>query len=157
RLAQVLAGRDRPSGPAEGAALAPLAYLLGPHGAAARLYAAAVAAEAALGEERQASPRYKAAGARARGGAGHAADEPKPDDAARSKLRGQAMDWLKAERAAWAKVLETGDPKARAAVAPMLRHWQKDPDLAGIRDDEGLAKLPEAERVAFRELWADVD
>ena len=37
-----------------------------------------------------------------------------------------------------------------------MRHWQKDPDLAGIRDQEALAKLPPEERAAYERLWADV-
>jgi hypothetical protein len=37
-----------------------------------------------------------------------------------------------------------------------LQHWQTDPDLAGLRDPEPLAKLPESEQEACRKLWADV-
>ena len=37
-----------------------------------------------------------------------------------------------------------------------LCHWQTDPDLAGIRDEAELDKLPESERAACRSLWADV-
>jgi hypothetical protein len=72
-------------------------------------------------------------------------------------LRGQALEWLKAERIAWAKVLESGDAKSRPVVAQTLQHWQADPDLAGVRDPEALAKLPEAEQAAWRSLWAEVD
>jgi hypothetical protein len=39
----------------------------------------------------------------------------------------------------------------------MLQHWQADSDLAGIRDPEALAKLPEAERKEWQALWAEVD
>jgi hypothetical protein len=38
-----------------------------------------------------------------------------------------------------------------------LRHWQTDPDLAGVRDKEALAALPEAEQEAWRKLWADME
>ncbi len=37
-----------------------------------------------------------------------------------------------------------------------LSHWQKDTDLAGIRDAATLAKLPAHEQKAFTQLWADV-
>jgi hypothetical protein len=37
-----------------------------------------------------------------------------------------------------------------------LRHWQQDPDLAGLRDEAALAKLPAEERAACEKLWADV-
>jgi hypothetical protein len=38
----------------------------------------------------------------------------------------------------------------------VLRGWQADPDLAGLREEAALARLPEAEREACRKLWADV-
>jgi hypothetical protein len=38
----------------------------------------------------------------------------------------------------------------------VLRHWQKDGDLVGIRDQVALAKLPAEEQKAFAQLWADV-
>jgi hypothetical protein len=37
-----------------------------------------------------------------------------------------------------------------------LAHWRKDADLAGIRDDEPLARLPDAERQQWQALWGDV-
>jgi hypothetical protein len=41
-------------------------------------------------------------------------------------------------------------------VSAALRHWQKDADLAGLRDKEALAKLSAEERAACANLWADV-
>jgi hypothetical protein len=38
-----------------------------------------------------------------------------------------------------------------------LPHWQTDSDLAGIRGQEALAKLPEGERADWQKLWADVE
>jgi hypothetical protein len=37
-----------------------------------------------------------------------------------------------------------------------MRRWQKDPDLAGIRDPVTLAQLPEGERKECEALWAEV-
>jgi hypothetical protein len=54
------------------------------------------------------------------------------------------------------KQLESDPTADRAAGQQALRHWQKDPDLAGIRDQEGLATLPSEERAACAKLWADV-
>ena len=48
------------------------------------------------------------------------------------------------------------NPKAHAFILQTLKHWQSDPDLAGIRDADVLAKLPEAERAAFQKLWRSV-
>jgi hypothetical protein len=44
-----------------------------------------------------------------------------------------------------------------ATVREALNSWKVDPDLAGIRDEEELAKLPAAEREAWRALWRGVD
>ena len=37
-----------------------------------------------------------------------------------------------------------------------MKHWQQDSDLAGLRDEAPLAKLPEAERKACQALWGEV-
>jgi hypothetical protein len=37
-----------------------------------------------------------------------------------------------------------------------MRHWLNDPDFAGVRGPDALAKLPEAERQEWQKLWADV-
>jgi hypothetical protein len=37
-----------------------------------------------------------------------------------------------------------------------MRHWQTDPDLAGVRDESALNQLPEDERTAWQGLWDDV-
>jgi hypothetical protein len=37
-----------------------------------------------------------------------------------------------------------------------MRHWLKDVDFQGVRGKEALSKLPEAERAAWQQLWAEV-
>ena len=37
-----------------------------------------------------------------------------------------------------------------------LREWQKEPDLAVVRETAGLILLPEEDRKAFLQLWTDV-
>jgi hypothetical protein len=74
----------------------------------------------------------------------------------RVRLRGQALAWLRADLRARAAWVEKGTPQQRAAVVKVLRHWQADPDLAGVRDAAALAGLPEAERADWQRLWADV-
>jgi hypothetical protein len=83
--------------------------------------------------------------------------DPKPDEAARAKLRGQALGWLRTELDTWSKALDSDDPKARDVVAATLRHWERDPDLASVRDQAGLNLLPEAERGDWKALWNAVD
>ena len=72
------------------------------------------------------------------------------------KLRRQALDWLRAELTTWEKLLESGPPQARLTIVQTMSRWQKDTDLAGIRDAEALAELPAEEQKAFDQLWADV-
>src|SRR5262249_51625450 len=110
--------------------------------------------EPSLSQSRQWQLLYHAACAAAKAAVGKGKDEPPPDDAAMVKLRQQALDWLRAEYKAWDQFLESGGPQARTSIADALRHWKQDSDLAGIRDDEALASLPEAERKEWQALWA---
>ena len=90
-------------------------------------------------------------------GWGQGVDAPSTDLEARATLRRQALDWLGLELKTWSKALDAGSSERKAKVAPALRHWRDDLDLAGIRDEPELAKLPEAEQAGFRKLWADLD
>jgi serine/threonine-protein kinase len=156
RLAAILKGEDHPRDNAERLAIAQMCYDAKRHAAAVRFWAEALEADPKLGNDRQAQHRYAAACGAALAAAGASKDAP-PDDAARVKLRAQALGWLKADRDAWAKLLEAGPPQARAAIVQTLQHWTEDTDLAGVRDAAALAKLPEAERKEWQALWADVD
>jgi tetratricopeptide (TPR) repeat protein len=155
RLAAVLKG-EPPKDQAERLALAPRAYDTRRYAAATRLWTAALAADPTLTNDRQAQHRYNAACAATLAVAGRGEDDPKPDDADRARLRRQALDWLKAELAAWSQVLEGDDPKARTIIAPVLRHWHEDPDLASVREPAALAALPDSERAAWQALWDEV-
>jgi hypothetical protein len=37
-----------------------------------------------------------------------------------------------------------------------MQTWLEDPDFAGVRGPEAPARLPEAERQAWQQLWADI-
>jgi hypothetical protein len=63
---------------------------------------------------------------------------------------------LRADLALSTKQVEAGKSTERQVVQDRLRHWQQDSDLAGLRADPALAKLPAAEREACRQVWADV-
>ena len=147
---------DKPKDNAERLDLARMAYDRKLFTAAARLWAEALASDPKLGDDRQAGHRYNAACAASLAAAAQDKPDPPRDDAAKEKLRGQALNWLKAELATWAKLLESGPPQARPAIAQVLTHWKQDPDLAGIRDGAALMKLPAPEQKAFAQLWADV-
>ena len=157
RLPAVLDGTARPVDAAERLAFAQMAYDTKRHAAAARFWAEALAADPKLGDDRHAGHRYDAACAATLAAAGRGEGEPSPDAAAKVELRRKALDWLRAELSAWSKVLDSADPKARAAVAPTLRHWKEDSDLTGVRDGDAIATLPADERRAWEALWKDVD
>ena len=156
RFPAVLRGDDKPKTNAERLGFALMAYDRKHFIVAARLWAEALAADTKLGDDRQNWHRYNAACSAALAASGQGTDEP-PDNTAKVKLRHQALDWLKAELTAWGKLLETGPPQARPTIVQTLDHWKQDTDLAGIRDADGLAKLPVDEQKAWRALWADVD
>jgi eukaryotic-like serine/threonine-protein kinase len=120
------------------------------------LYAAAFAADPKLAEDLKAGHRYNAAFYAALAAAGQGEDAAKLGDAESTRLRQQALDWLRADLALYTNQLESGKPADRAEAQRHLRHWQKDTDLAGIRDAAALAKLPADEQKACTQLWADV-
>jgi serine/threonine-protein kinase len=157
RLPAVLSGGDQPANAPDRLTFAQLCTIRKRHAVAARLYAEAFHADPTLTDERQAQYRYSAACAAALAGCGQGEDNPPPDAYARAKLRGQALAWLNSELAAWSKMVDAGNPNGRAAVRQVLEHWKGDPDLAGLRDEAELAKLPADERQAWRALWKGVE
>jgi hypothetical protein len=118
---------------------------------AVRLSGEAFKAEEKLANDLAAGHRYRAATAAALAGVGQGRDAGKLTVEARAELRRQALAWLKADLAAW-RSHKDGDLRARA-----LRSWRADKALAGVRDPEGLAKLPPGEHAAWTELWVEVE
>ncbi len=157
RLPAIVSGEDKPRDNAERLGFAQMAYKQKHFAVAHRLWSEALESDPKLGDNRRAQHRYNAACAATLVAAGQDKRGTPPDDAAKVKLRRQALDWLKAELAAWGKLLESGPPQARPAIVEVLSHWKQDSDVAGIRDAEALAKLPEEEQKAWRALWVDVD
>jgi hypothetical protein len=156
RLPRFLTGEDRAASVQESLEITTLCRAKRLHAAVARFSAQTFAATPQLADHLPAALRYNAACAAALAAEGLGEDAAKLDDKEKARLRKQALDWLRADLALWAKQLGSGQPGARAEVQRMLRQWQKDADLAGIRDKGALAKLPEEERVACENLWSDV-
>ena len=156
KLAAFQNGSYTPANAAERLGLAEWCQLKKLHHTATSLYAAAFAADPKLADSLEAGRRYNAACNAALAAAGQGEDAAKLDDKERTRLRQQALDWLRADLALRTKQLETGKPANRAEVQKTLRHWQQDTDLAGIRDAAALAKLPADEQKACTQLWADV-
>jgi eukaryotic-like serine/threonine-protein kinase len=158
KLPAILHGEVKPQDVGERLILATMCYNKGLQAASVRFWDEAFTEQPALLNELAKGHRYNAACAASLAGSGSGKDDPAPDEAARVKFREKALGWLRADLTAWSKVLDGGNEAARKqAVSQMLAHWKEDADLAGIRDEMALAKLPDSEREAFRALWADVD
>jgi tetratricopeptide (TPR) repeat protein len=157
KLPHILEGKTRPADTAERLDLAQMCQQYKQlYAASARFYAEAFSEQPRPAEDLQAAHGYNAACAAALAAAGRGKDADKLGGQGRALLRKQALGWLRADLARWRKLVDGNKPQAGAAAQEALQQWQKDPDLAGLRDPEAVAKLPEAERVACRELWADV-
>jgi tetratricopeptide (TPR) repeat protein len=155
RLPAFLAGKEQPRDADDSLAIARLCVVFRQrYTAGVRFSAEAFDARPGLAEDLKAGNRYAAACAAVLASCGRGLDAP-PDEAARSRLRGQALRWLRADLAAWRESLAKG-PAARAAATKHLLHWRQDPDLSSVREQASLARLPRKERRAWQKLWADV-
>jgi tetratricopeptide (TPR) repeat protein len=157
RLPAMLRGDDKPKDAVEGIDVADFAYKTKKFGPSARLYVESLRADPKLAEDVKAGNRYYAACAAALAGAGQGDDKPPLDEKEKTRWRKQALTWLKADLAFWARQAETGKPEAKALVSQQLQHWKADTDLAGIRDETAIKALPDGEQEACRALWAEVD
>jgi serine/threonine-protein kinase len=126
------------------------------YGTAAGLFALAFRARPQLANNLQVHHRYNAACAAAQAGCGQGRDAADLDDQARVKWRKQALAWLRADLSLWAKQVNKDAAQTSAEVRQALQYWQQDSDLAGLREQKALAKLPEAERKDWKEFWAAV-
>jgi serine/threonine-protein kinase len=124
--------------------------------ALARLYADAFAADATLADEPRFNHRSNAARAAARAGCGQGEDATGLGEAERKRWRNQAREWLHADLAARVHAFDADPTAARTGVREALTRWQKEPDLACVRDPSELDKLPADERKEFVALWAEV-
>jgi tetratricopeptide (TPR) repeat protein len=156
KLVATLAGKEKLVSDAERLALA--GFCQQPHqqryAASARFYAEAFTHDAQLAEDMQAQHRYNAACAAALAGCGQGADPLAEKE--RTRLRQQAIAWLRADLAYWSRQAQSTKPGDRARVRQTLQRWQQDTDLAGLRDKDAVAKLSADERQACEKLWADV-
>jgi eukaryotic-like serine/threonine-protein kinase len=157
RLPAILRGEITPVSDAERVELALVCGMKQLYRSAARFFEEAFTGSPALAEDLKRGNRYAAARAAARAGCGQGEEATKLDEKERARWRKQALKWLEADLVLWTKQLESGTPQDRKTVAARLQHWQRDRDLAGIRDAALLAKLPPAEQEACTRLWAQVE
>jgi serine/threonine-protein kinase len=156
-LPAILAGKERPTKVATQRALAEwcLKHKRLP-ATAARFYDTALSAQPSLVNDLEVGNRFHAACAAALAGCGLGKDAATLDDQRRAALRKQALDWLTAEYKAWAQRHRLGKPGDRTTAATAVRAWQHNEDLAGVRDEQALARFPPDEQRAWQTLWANV-
>jgi serine/threonine-protein kinase len=175
-LPAFLDGKYQPQDNDERLALLGICQFQGRYGTVARLYADAFAADPDLPDDlnkeclrrtrgREAAAdrievfdsacRYRAARCAALAGCGLGKEMLSEEE--QTRWRQQARDWLQADLAVWAKMLDSDAKAVRDLAKKMLEHWQVDPDLAGLRDPLALERLPLDERQKCRTLWNKVE
>jgi serine/threonine-protein kinase len=156
RLPAALRGEEQPADAAEGHVFAEVCYYKKLFVTSAELRLRAFSADPKGADALQAGHRYNGACAAALAGCGRGEDAGQLDDEGRTRWRKQAVEWLRADLTAYGNLLEGDEPGDLRLARQRLRHWQRDPDLAGLRDPAALARLPADERQACERLWAEV-
>jgi Flp pilus assembly protein TadD len=156
RLPGILAGKASAAGAGERLELAQICTFKQLNRAAARFFEEAFAAEPGPGPDLRASQRYNAACAAALACAGRGGDAHGLDEKERARLRDLALGWLRADLAAYGRGLDTAPEAARSFAVRWMQHCLADPDLAGVREPESLARLAEGERQAWQQLWGEL-
>jgi hypothetical protein len=158
RLAKVLKGETTPTDARERLQLAFLCrHYKKLYAASAAWYVEAFAAEPQTANDLKAHHRYNAACAAALAGSGKGHDAGKLNDDERARLRRQALDWLRADLAIYAKQLPAANALSRTMLQKQMEHWLRDDDLIALRDAAALARLAADEREAWQQLWAEVE
>jgi len=167
RLAGVLRGEEKPADAAESLALMKLCLFKQRYAAAVRLAEQGFALYPHWADYTSSDYRYLAAACAVLASAGRGIDAGDLDDAGRARLRRQALAWLRADLEVWGRTVKSklDDPDLteqavrdmRAWAERTLRHWQRDVNLAPVRDTDALANLPADERRSWQQFWEDVD
>jgi serine/threonine-protein kinase len=127
------------------------------YGSAVGLFEDAFRDRPALVEDLNSTYRFHAAIAATLAGCGHGEDAGKFGAAERQRWRQKARDWFQAELSALRQRLDAGGPAERRQVQLLVRIRQQELSWHRWLDPKTLAGLPDDERRAFREVWADLD
>jgi tetratricopeptide (TPR) repeat protein len=150
RLPHVFSGAEQPRSAAEQLEFAKICHCKGFRVAATRLTVDAFMREPNLADDLGSFYRYNGACSAVLAAAGNAVDTGLPPDKVKQMLRRQALDWLRAD------LLQCVASRAANARGWEGRPWLSDPELASVRDDQALLRLPDDELLAWRKLWRDV-
>jgi tetratricopeptide (TPR) repeat protein len=157
RLPAILEKKEKPADAAEALKFAWLCQVKLRFAAAARLYGEGFAADPKPANELSAGYRFQAALCAALAAAGWGQDSPKPSNTERTRLRGQTLEWLRADLTAWQKQIALANQEAHSAARRTLTLWLTNFRFFAVREEEELAKLPDTERTAWQKLWADTE
>jgi serine/threonine-protein kinase len=136
--------------------LAELCCARGLNQAAARLFRQALA-EGPMDEERPPQAyRQNAACAALAVALGQGSDSAGLGTEERARWRRRCLGWLR-EQLAWCQGVPLTGREYRRGVEKVVRLMRDDIALAPVRGADPLARLPEAERRQWQQLWADAD
>ena len=88
---------------------------------------------------------------------GRGRSESRLTAAAIVNARQRSLGWLRADLAARSRLPRDAQAAEEGQVLQVLGHWKVNPELAGLRDAEALAGLPEPERRGWLALWGEVN
>jgi serine/threonine-protein kinase len=156
RLPAVLRGERAPEDARQTFDFAEMCTHRGLDAAAVPLFERAFDADPELASERaqtEFGSVWEAAAAAGHAGTGRSVDSYVLDEKARADLRRRALAWARESLVAMRHLAETNMEGAVEGVATM----SGSSDVAGVRDEADLGRLPEEERAAWRAFWADVN
>jgi tetratricopeptide (TPR) repeat protein len=158
RLADVLAGKDRPKNATEACEFAELCFqpFQKRYVDGIRLFQEAFAAEPNLAENLETLRRYDAVCYALLAGCDTAPDAAKVDGKERARLRRQALAWLRADLVLLRRQASSGEAVPRQDAVAKLSMWLRDGKLEGVRPGPNQTEMPPEERATWDALWADV-
>jgi tetratricopeptide (TPR) repeat protein len=159
KLPAFLNGEQQPSTNAERLEFAELCQMPNKkyYVAAERFYREAFTREPAREADLNAQHRYTAACAAVDAGCGRGQDADKLDKMESARLRRQALDWLRADLKAYRQLMDQAAEKYGGVIGQRMLIWLKNNNLAGVRDADVLANLPNDERAEWQTLWKEVE
>jgi tetratricopeptide (TPR) repeat protein len=156
RLPAILQGTTRPRDGQESMGFAEVCARKRLYAVATRLYAEGLAGSPRWANDPRLGRRYNAAcyALLAASGQGDGKELDLPE---RERLRQQARAWLEADLRAYRGLLEQEAGNGRAAAAQKMSHWQRDPDLASVREQKAVNLLSPSDRLHWGRLWEQVE
>jgi hypothetical protein len=157
QLPEIVRGERKPANVTERYEFALLCHVKQHYLAAARLCADAFAADPKNAADEKPGRRSGAICAAIQAAAGQGADAGQLDRKACSHWRKLALQWLRADLAAYSRMVVSRKPEDYRMVRRRLGIWRCEQQLASVRDPEALAQLPADEQREYRLFWAEVE